>query len=118
MYWEPKDHDELHLGEPAAFKTYPPTTSQDCLVPRLTLLFFGEAKNIPEAAKTVTAGTACVMFRTVRTRPCFSSHATTPEEVDHQRNRRDDQQKVNEPTGNVECEKPQQPQNQQNKKQR
>jgi hypothetical protein len=27
-------------------------------VPRLTLLFFGAAKDVPEAAKTVTAGTA------------------------------------------------------------
>jgi len=27
-------------------------------VPRLPLLFFGEAKDIPEAAETVTAGTA------------------------------------------------------------
>jgi hypothetical protein len=27
-------------------------------VPRLTLLFFGAAKDVPEAAKMVTAGTA------------------------------------------------------------
>jgi len=32
----------------------------DCPVPRLTLFFFGAAKDIPEAAKTVTAGTACL----------------------------------------------------------
>jgi hypothetical protein len=31
---------------------------QDCPVPRLTLLFFGAAKDVPEAAKMVTAGTA------------------------------------------------------------
>ena len=30
----------------------------DCPVPRLTLLFFGAAKDVPEAAKMVTAGTA------------------------------------------------------------
>jgi hypothetical protein len=34
--------------------------NQDCPVPRLTLLFFGAAKDVPEAAKMVTAGTACL----------------------------------------------------------
>jgi hypothetical protein len=29
-------------------------------VPPLTLLFFGAAKDVPEAAKMVTAGTACL----------------------------------------------------------
>ena len=29
-------------------------------MPRLTLLFFGAAKDVPEAAKMVTAGTACL----------------------------------------------------------
>jgi hypothetical protein len=33
---------------------------EDCPVSRLTLLFFGAAKDIPEAAKKVTAGTACL----------------------------------------------------------
>jgi hypothetical protein len=31
-------------------------------VPRLTLLFFGAAKDVPEAAEMVTAGTACLHF--------------------------------------------------------
>jgi hypothetical protein len=31
----------------------------DCPVPRLTL-FFGAAKDVPEAAKMVTAGAACL----------------------------------------------------------
>jgi hypothetical protein len=31
-------------------------------VPRLTLLFFGAAKDVPEAAEMVTAGTACLPF--------------------------------------------------------
>jgi hypothetical protein len=31
-----------------------------CPLPRLTLLFFGAAKDVPEAAKMVTAGTACL----------------------------------------------------------
>jgi hypothetical protein len=35
---------------------------QDCPVPHLTLLFFGAAKDVPEAAKMVTAGTACLHF--------------------------------------------------------
>jgi len=35
----------------------------DCPVLRLTLLFFGAAKDVPEAAKMVTAGTACLHSR-------------------------------------------------------
>jgi hypothetical protein len=34
----------------------------DCPVPHLTLLFFGATKDVPEAAKMVTAGTACLHF--------------------------------------------------------
>jgi hypothetical protein len=37
-------------------------SSLDCPVPHLTLLFFGAAKDVPEAAKMVTAGTACLHF--------------------------------------------------------
>ena len=36
--------------------------SVDRPVPRLTLLFFNATKDIPEAAKMVTAGTACLHF--------------------------------------------------------
>jgi Sec-independent protein translocase protein TatA len=79
---------------------------------RLTLLFFGAAKDVPEAAKTVTAGTA-----NGQTRP-RSSRGVAPEEVHHQRNQRDYQQKVDQPTGNVEREKSQQPHYEQNGKQR
>lgn len=32
-------------------------SSLECPVPRLTLLFFSAAKDVPEAAKMVTAGT-------------------------------------------------------------
>jgi hypothetical protein len=39
-------------------------SSLDCPVPRLTLLFFGAAKEVPEAAKMVTAGTAWLTFLT------------------------------------------------------
>jgi hypothetical protein len=93
--------------------------SIDCPVPRLTLLFFGAAKDIPEAAKTVTAGTAslrCNCNLTAKTW-VLPSGATAPEEVHHQSNHRYDQQKVNQPAGNVEREKSQQPQHQQNNKQ-
>ena len=38
----------------------PMRSSLDCPVSRLTLLFFGAAKDVPEAAKMVTAGTACL----------------------------------------------------------
>jgi len=43
-------------------------------VPRLTLLFFGAAKEVPEAAKMVTAGTACLYLGVPangQTGPCF-----------------------------------------------
>jgi hypothetical protein len=45
-------------------------------VPRLTLLFFGAAKDVPEAAKMVTAGTAwlhLVVQAKGQTRPCFQA---------------------------------------------
>jgi hypothetical protein len=42
---------------------------------RLTLLFFGVAEDVPEAAKMVTAGTACLHFLP-------SSHATASEKVE------------------------------------
>jgi hypothetical protein len=67
--------------------------SLDCPVPRLTLLFFGAAKDVPEAAKTVTAGTACLHFEmhaNGQTWPGFQAALTTPDEVHHQRNHRDD----------------------------
>jgi hypothetical protein len=86
-------------------------------VPRLTLLFFGAAKDVPEAAKMVTAGTAWLHFRHANQRPTAaapSSRATTTEEVHNQRNQRYYQQKVNQPAGNVEREKPHQPHYQQN----
>jgi hypothetical protein len=93
--------------------------SLDCPVPRLTLLFFGAAKDVPEAAKMVTAGTACLHFeRQANGQPLPSSGATTPEEVCHQRNHRDYYQKVNQPTGNVEREKSEQPHYKQNSKER
>jgi hypothetical protein len=97
----------------------PKRAQLDCPVPRLTLLFFGAAKDVPEAAKMVTAGTACLHFTIQangKNRALLSSRATAPEEVHHQRNHRYDQQKVNQPTGHVEREKSQQPQYQQNNK--
>ena len=41
----------------------------DCPVPHLTLLFFGATKDIPEAAKMVTAGTACLHGPAFK--PCY-----------------------------------------------
>ena len=51
--------------QPPCTHTGLPGVSQfavDCPVTRLTLLFFGAAKDIPEAAEMVTAGTACPHF--------------------------------------------------------
>ena len=79
-----------------------------CPVPRLTLLFFGAAKDVPEAAKTGTAGTAILHLNKASQQPniiLVSSRGTAPHEVHHQRNHRYDQQKVYQPAGNVECEK-------------
>jgi hypothetical protein len=45
-------------GRPPGTPGYGPNDELDCPVPRLTLLFFGAAKDVPEAAKMVTAGTA------------------------------------------------------------
>jgi hypothetical protein len=47
--------NKSHDGQPRG-----PNDELDCPVPHLTLLFFGAAKDVPEAAKMVTAGTACL----------------------------------------------------------
>ena len=49
----------------------------DCPVPRLTLLFFGAAKDIPEAAEMVTAGTACPQFALQANGQTRDSHVGT-----------------------------------------
>jgi hypothetical protein len=61
-------------------------------VPRLTLLFFSAARDVPEAAKMVTAGTAClhINLQTNGQTWRLSGRAATPEEVHYQRNQRDD----------------------------
>jgi hypothetical protein len=51
-------------------------SSLDCPVPRLTLLFFGAAEDVPEAAKMVTAGTAWRHFEMQangQTGPCLQA---------------------------------------------
>jgi hypothetical protein len=90
-------------------------------VPHLTLLFFGAAKDVPEAAKMVTAGTACLHFTRYdngQSRAILLGRATTHEKVRYQRNHRDDQQNMDQPSGDVESEKSQQPHHNQNHKQR
>ena len=52
--------NKSHDGEPSGTSGLGPNHEMDCPVPRLTLLFFGAAKDVPEAAKMVTAGTACL----------------------------------------------------------
>ena len=62
-------------------------------MPRLTLLFFGAAKDVPEAAKMVTARTArlhSTWQANAQTGRLLSCHATAPKEVHHQRNQRQD----------------------------
>ncbi|HSL02330.1 MAG TPA: hypothetical protein VK901_02160 [Nitrospiraceae bacterium] len=92
-------------------------------MPRLTLLFFGAAKDVPEAAKMVTAGTAAYItnnFERAGKQPKRgppSSHAAASEKMYHQRNHRYYEQKVNQPPGNVEGGKAQQPHHKQYEKQ-
>jgi len=88
-------------------------------VPCLTLLFFGAAKDVREAAKMVTAGTAPLYVCTskVNAERWRSGYATSPEQVQHQRNQSYDQQKMNQPAGNVERQKSHQPHYKQNDKQ-
>src|SRR5664280_3880381 len=52
--------NKSHDGQPSGTSGFGPNNELDCPVPRLTLLFFGAAKDVPEAAKMVTAGTACL----------------------------------------------------------
>ena len=52
--------NKSHDGQPSGTSGFGPNDELDCPVPRLTLLFFGAAKDVPEAAKMVTAGTACL----------------------------------------------------------
>jgi hypothetical protein len=56
------DHDKgpnkFDDGQPSGTSGFGPNDEPDCPVPRLTLLFFGAAKEVPEAARMVTAGTA------------------------------------------------------------
>jgi hypothetical protein len=61
-------------------------------VPRLTLLFFSAAKDVPEAAKMVTARTARLHYAKQANGQCGprSSRATAPEKMKQQGNHRDD----------------------------
>jgi hypothetical protein len=52
--------NKSHDGQPSGTSGFDPNHELDCPLPRLTLLFFGAAKDVPEAAKMVTAGTACL----------------------------------------------------------
>ena len=52
--------NKSHGGQPSGTSRFGPNDELDCPVPRLTLLFFGATKDVPEAAKMVTAGTACL----------------------------------------------------------
>jgi hypothetical protein len=54
-------------------------------LPRLTVLFFGAAQDVPEAAKMVPPGQPSVRFEITRGAH-QSSRASTAEEVHHQRN--------------------------------
>jgi hypothetical protein len=69
-------------------------------------------KDVPEATKMVTAGIAYLPGFLVnrQTRHFLQAALRPPEEVHDQRNDGDYQQKMNQPTGNVEREKSQQPQ--------
>ena len=52
--------NKSHDGQPSGTSGFGPNNELDCPVPRLTLLFFDAAKDVPEATKMATAGTACL----------------------------------------------------------
>ena len=52
--------NKFHDGQPPGTFGFGPDDELDCPVQRLTLLFFAAAKDVPEAARMVTAGTACL----------------------------------------------------------
>jgi hypothetical protein len=52
--------NKSHDGQPSGTAGFGPNDELGYPVLRLTLLFFGAAKDVPEAAKMVTAGTACL----------------------------------------------------------
>src|ERR1035437_7326830 len=49
-----------HDGQPSGTSGFGLSHGEVCPVPRLALLFFGAAKDVPEAAERVPAGTACL----------------------------------------------------------
>ena len=84
--------NKSHDGQPSGTSGFGPNDELDCPVPRLTLLFFGAAKDVPEAAKMVTAGTAAYI-PTCKPKAKWDTAlggATAPKEVNHQRNHRYD----------------------------
>jgi hypothetical protein len=52
--------NKSHDGQPSGTSGFGPNNELDRPVPLLTLLFFDAAKDVPEAARIVTAGTACL----------------------------------------------------------
>jgi hypothetical protein len=89
-------------------------------VSRLTLLFFGAAKDVPESSKNGhPPDSPHFSLQTMAERGrCISSRSATSQKVKDQRNHGDYQQNVNQPARNVKREKPQQPNHKQNTKQR
>ena len=71
--------DSTLYGEPTLPRA-PTRGFLDCPVPRLTLLFFGAAKDVPEAAKMVTAGTAGLKRACKRPKAALPL-VTTPDQV-------------------------------------
>ena len=70
-----KGSNMFHDGQPSGTFGSGPDDELDCPVQRLTLLFFAAAKDVPEAAAMVTAGTACLhpdMRAKGQTGHCFS----------------------------------------------
>jgi hypothetical protein len=79
--------NKSHDGQPSGTSGFGPNNELDCPVPLLTLLFFGAAKDVPEAAKMVTAGTAFIpTCKPKAKRDTALGGATAPKEVNHQRN--------------------------------
>jgi len=84
--------NESHDGLPSGTAGFGPNDELDCPVPRLTLLIFGAAKDVPEAAKWSPPGQPAYIptCKPKAERDTPLGGPTAPKEVNHQRNHRYD----------------------------
>jgi hypothetical protein len=84
--------NKFHDGQPSGTSGFGPNNELDCPLPRLTLLFFGGAEDVPEAAKWSPPGQPAYIptCKPKAKRDTALGGATAPKEVNHQRDYRYD----------------------------